>query len=478
MNASRYRWWFAGVLALASALRCAEALRRPLDVDEGLSLSIAVRPLADEVHFLRYALDVHPPLAFFFIHLLYVLHVPVWGMHLAMVVLGVFSVALLMAIVARWATPQAALGAGFVAACMPSLVLYDGWIRMYAPFQALTMLGWWLLSVVVAQPDARRRTAAWACWALSAAAAAYTFYLAAPTFLAQFVYAATRSVRTAIAAAIAAVVAALLWLPQLSTFLFQLHIGGGLNYGGLRTDLADALWQLPSQATIDPHVEGWPSEAAAAFTWLWAIAAFVAAWSSTRRTMLPWLALPAIVTLVASFALGKLLYVDRYYLPFVYALAAWTGVAATAWAARWRPAVAIGGGLACALAAAGTAFAFDPAFYTADWPAVVAALDARARPADLVVFEQGPGYWAFQFYQGRRHYDVWQVSTPQDIDWAIAHVDPFPRVWLIGSSLRGVDPQLRLLDHLERRYKLGYFEESVRALPSEDVEIGLFVRGR
>lgn len=476
MNAARYRSWFAGVLALAALLRCVESLRRPLDVDEGLSLSIAVRPLADEVHFLRYALDVHPPLAFFFIHALNAMHVPVWGMHLVMVSLGVLSVALLMAVVARWTTPQAALCAGFVAACMPSLVLYDGWIRMYAPFQTLTMLGWWLLSTLAVQTEPRRRAALWARWALSAAAAAYTFYLAAPTFLAQMAYAATRSIRMAGAAALAAAAAALLWLPQLSTFLFQMHIGGGLNYGGLRTDLADALWQLPSQATVDPHVEGWPSEAAAALVWLWAIAAFVVAWPSMRRTALPWLALPGVVTLVASFALHKLLYVDRYYLLFAYALGAWSGVAATAWASRWRPSVAVSGALACALAAAGIAFAFDPAFYTSDWPRVITALDEHARPGDLVVFEQGPGYWAFQFYQGPRRYDIWQVSTPQDIDWAIAHVDPFPRVWLIGSSMRGIDPQLRLLNHLQGRFRLGYFEESVRALPSEDVEIGLFVR--
>ena len=471
-----YRWWFAGVLGIAALLRCTEALRRPLDVDEGLSLSIAVRPLGDELRFLRFGLDVHPPLAFFFIHALNAGHVPVWGMHLVMAGLGVLSVALLMAIVARCAPPAAAVAAGLFAACMPSLVLYDGWIRMYAPFHVLTLLGWWLIVRVAGGIADSKRVALLCGWALSAAAAMYTFYLAAPAIAAQYLFAASRSRGIAIAAGIAAVVAAVLWLPQLSTFLFQMHAGGGLNFGGVQRDLADVFWQLPSQATVDPHVEGWPAETAAAIVWVWAAGAFALAWPSMRKTVLPWLGLAAILTIVASLALHKLVYIDRYYLSFAYALAAWSGVAAAAWAARWRPALAVGGAIAAALLVLGTAFAVDPAFYTSDWPRVAAVLGARATPADLVIFEQGPGYWAFQFYQGAQRYRVWQVSTPQDIDWAIAHVAQYPRVWLIGNGLRGIDPGLRLLARLQARYHPGYFEESVRALPSEDVEIGLFLR--
>jgi len=471
-----YRQAFVAVLALAAALRCCEALRRPLDVDEGLSLSIAARPIADELHFLRVALDVHPPLAFIFVHILTVAHFPIWAMHVVMAGIGVLSVALLMAIVARWSSGAAAIVAGSFAACMPSLVLYDGWIRMYPVYDALVLASFWLLTLLAQPLAARARPFLWAGWTIASAAAAYTLYLAWPAIAAQAVYALTRSVRFAGALAAAACVAFVLWLPQLPTFFFQIHIGGGLTFGGLQADLAHTLWQLPSQATVDPHVEGLASELAAAAVWLWAAASFAAAWRAMRATILPWLTAPGVVTIAVSLVLHKYLYLDRYYLLDAYALAAWTGVAAVSLAQQWRPAWFVTAALGAATAAAGIVFAVDPAFYTADWPHVARVLAARALPSDVIIFEQGPGYWAFSYYQGAAHYQVWQVSTPDEIDAAIAHVDAHPRVWLIGNSLRGIDPQLRLLRHLQMRYHLAYFEESVRALPSEDVEIGLFVR--
>ncbi len=251
---------------------------------------------------------------------------------------------------------------------------------------------------------------------------------------------------------------------------------GGLSLGWFQTHLALGLWLLPGQVTVATQLEGWPAELGAAIAWAWILAAFAYSWPQIRTTILPWLAAPAVITVAYSLLAHKLLYADRYYLLFVYALAAWTGVAISRLLRRSprRAALAMIG--AVALASVGCAYAVNPSFYTADWEHVAAVLRARSNPTDLLVFEEGSGHWAFRYYEGRPRHSALLVSSPGQIDDAMRIVDTRRRVWLIGSMIRGLDPNLRLLHHLERCCRLAYFEESTRLLPSEDVEIGLFVR--
>jgi hypothetical protein len=165
----------------------------------------------------------------------------------------------------------------------------------------------------------------------------------------------------------------------------------------------------------------------------------------------------------------------RYFLLSAYGLAAWTGVALDR-IAEPRRAALVGCAIGVPLAVVACAYGFAPAFYTTDWPHAAQIVRSLARPSDLLIFEPGAGNWAFRYYADERRDRILTVSTPSDIRHAIATLGGEHRVWLIGSGIRGVDPALTLPDALQKRFRLAYFEESKRALPSQDVEVGLFVR--
>ena len=456
-------------------MRSVDALRRPLENDEGVSLTIGSMPVGQALDFLRTG-DAHPPLFFIWLHAMESIHAPIWSIRLLMAAMGTLSVVLLMLLVRRWSTPQAAAVAGMCAAVMPVFVYYDTWLRMYTPFVCLSLLSFWLLSVLDAGPKSNvPRSILWAAWIVTTTAALYDLYLAWMVLGAQVLFAATRGRKMFLQTAVAAVVAALLWLPQVPTFVAQLS-GGGVSLAWNQSQLAANLWQLPGQATIVPQMEGTLADVGAVIAWLWIRAAFACAWPRFKNTILPWLAAPAVLTLGYSVLANKLLYLDRYYLLFSFALCAATGVAYATIAERWprsRIAIVLPG---VALVALGCAYALDPAFYTADWVGVTAALSERAEPGDLLMFEQGGAYWAFKYYASGLRNPILMVTVPDEIDRAMAVADRHRRVWLIGSELRHIDPDLRLLHHLESGYRLSYFEELTRMLPTEDLEVGLFVK--
>ena len=459
---------------MAAALRLVDALRRPLYVDEALSLSIGVLPIDRAMAFLRS--DFHPPLFFIMLHGFESAHAGIWAIRAIMALFGVTSVALLMAIIGRWSNPRAALIAGACAAVMPSLIFYDGWIRMYAPLDTLVLAGFWLVSLAATQ-DAGvwLRALRWLGWIAVMAAALYTHYLAWMALIAQLVFAATRGRRMAIGAAVAGVAAVALWLPQLPTFEHQLG-AGGVSFGWFGNHLAQGVWELPSQATVDPELEGVWAAIAAAVVWLWLACAFAYAWPRSKATILPWLLAPAAITVAYSVIGHKELYDARYYLLLAYGLAASTGVALDRLWEKTTRALVVACVAGAALAAVGCAYAADASFYTTDWPHVADVVRAHAQPSDLLVFQPGAGDWAFQYYFDETGHRVWRVSTPAEIDHAVAQIGREHRVWLIGSGIVGIDPGLRVLHALQQRFKLGYFEESTRILPSQDVQIGLFIR--
>jgi hypothetical protein len=466
----------ATVLALAFGLRLAAALQRPLYVDEGLSLSIASMPVGQELQFLRS--DFHPPMFFLLLHALETVRAPIWCIRTIVAALGAVSVGLLMVLVRQWSTAVAAIAAGACTAVMPALVFYDGWLRMYAPLDTLGLASACLLSSL-ATKTMRRSTVwlTWTAWVAAVAAGLYTHYLAWMELCAQVLFAATRSRAFFLQAAVAGAIAALLWVPQAPTFAHQLG-AGGVSFGWFQTHLAEGLWELPSQSTVDPLFEGWQTWLVAGLVWLWLLASLILAWPSMKSTMLPWLAVPALITIVSSLAAHKYLYDGRYYLSLDYALAAWTGMALQAYVRRRTVAVTAAVVLGLALAAPAAAYAFDPAYYTSDWPRAAAIVSGYGKPGDLLIFEPGAGDWAFKYYADQQSYRLWTVSTQSEIDRAVKLVDRERRVWLIGSGIVGVDPQLRLLTELQKHFRLAHFEESTRALPSQDLQVGLFVRSR
>ena len=462
------------VIAVAAVLRLVAALNRPLYVDEGLSLSIGAQPLAQALSFLQS--DYHPPAFFALLHALELLHSPIWLIRATVALVGTASVGVLMLIVRTCSTKRAAVIAGAFAAVMPSLIFYDGWIRMYSLFDLLCLVALLLISALAVGSGSRAsKLAAWASWIAVNAAALYTHYLEWMALAAQLAFSATRRWPFLAYATLSAIVAVALWLPQLATFQHQLG-SGGLSFGWFQSHLALGLYELPSQASVDPEVEGWQAVVIAGVVLCWAIAALVLAWQQIKRTILPWIAAPGLFTIGYSLMAHKYLYDARYFLLFAYALASWTGVALASMHARVRNASWVTFGAIAPPLIAGAMYAFAPMFYTGDWPRVASVVKERAKPGDVLLFEPGAGSWAFVYYADERPYRVWQVSTPQDIERAAVDVLEEKRVWLIGSGIVGVDPRLQILSALRSHFRLLYFEEDKRALPSQDLQVGLFVR--
>jgi mannosyltransferase len=467
------RYLVTAILTVAASVRLAAALRRPLYADEGLSLTVSALPVGQELDFLRH--DFHPPLFFLGLHSLESVDAPIWLLRVCVVLFGVISVALLMLVVREWSTWRAAVIAGAVAALMPSLVFYDNWLRMYSLLSALQLGAIYVLSVLATRSLGRaQRLWLWSAWIAVNAAALYSHYLAAMSLVAQVLFALAMRRRLFVQTLVCAAIAVIVWLPQFTTFAFQLN-AGGVSFGGFQTHVAMDLWQLPGQATVDPLVEGWAAQAFSVAVWIWIALALAGAWPRMKTTVLPWLAVPALLTMAYSLTAHKDLSDARYFLLSAYALAAWTGVAIDR-LSDVRKAVAACCAIGVPLAIVGCGYAFAPALYTSDWPRAAAIVRALARPSDLIIFEPGAGDWAFRYYADERTYRIVTVSTPSDIRHAIAQLDRERRVWLIGSGIRGVDPELRLPDALQKRFGLAYFEESKRSLPSQDVEVGLFVR--
>jgi len=444
-----------------------------LYADEGLSLTVGALPIGQELSFLRH--DFHPPLFFIGLHSLEAVDAPIWVLRCAVVLFGVISVALLMLVVRQWSNQRAAIIAGAVAALMPSLVFYDSWLRMYSLFSMLQLAALLAFSTLATRPaGGTRRVLLWAGWIAANAAALYTHYLATMFLAGQMLFVLAMRRGLFIQSLVCAAIAVLLWLPQFPTFAYQLN-AGGISFGGFQTHVAFDLWQLPGQVTVDPLLEGAAAQICSVLVWVWLVLALAFAWPSMKASILPWLVVPALLTMAYSLVAHKDLSDARYFLLSAYGLAAWTGVAIDR-ISDARKAVAFGVALGLPLAAMGCAYGFVPALYTSDWPRAAAAVRALAHPSDLLIFEPGAGDWAFRYYDDESTYRIMLVSTPSDIRHAIARLKGERRVWLIGSGIRGVDPDLRLPDALQKNFNLVYFDESKRLLPSQDVEVGLFYR--
>ena len=469
------RW---AIFGLAAALRVLPAVRRPLQVDEAYALHVATLPVDQILRVLR-DLDVHPPLFWLVLHALELAHVPDLALRLLAALLGVACVALLFAIVRLWHGERAALIAAFCAAVMPSLIFYDITIRMYGLFDCLALAGFWWLSVLYAHDDLRVswRRLAWVGWAACATALLYTQYLGFAVLAAQLIYAAAVRRDGFVRSAAGAAVAIGLWLPQLATFLHQLP-AGGLAFPGYEHHELQALFELAGQVTIGVQTHGAASFAVptAIVAWCWLIAAFALAAPGNARALTVWLFVPGLATLVYGLVAHKLLYVDRYYLLCAFGLCALTGIAVDRLRSRSKmsaPSAWIAG---AALFAFGCLYAAVPAYYTADWPAVGALLEARARDRDLIIMEQGSSFFPLHRMGALGRRPLILVLRRGDVDAAIQLSRPFRRVWLVLFQSGPVDPQERTLRTLAARSRAATTWEFPRSLPAEGASLVLLTR--
>ncbi|MDQ6780736.1 MAG: glycosyltransferase family 39 protein [Candidatus Eremiobacteraeota bacterium] len=476
MRSGRRLW---AVLALAALLRVALALLRPLQVDEGYSLQVAGLPLANIFQILR-TLDVHPPLFLLTLHGWLALHGSVVVLRVAFAVLGVVSVWLLYAIVRTWHGERAALGAALCAALMPSLLFYDVMLRMYAPFDTLALLTFFALSRLCARDDLslQHRRALWVLWAFATAVMWYLLYLGLIVSAAQLLFVALLR-RDALPRAVAGLGACTLaFFPQVPTFRSQLP-HGGLAFPFYAQHQLQALGELAGQATIAVQTHGaavWPV-LAGVLAWCWLALVFAMSLRERSASLVVWLGAPAMLTLVYAAIAHKLLFEDRYYLLLAYALCAWTGLALDRLAVRSREiARPIALVAAAALALLACLYAFDPAFYTADWPAVGALIQARSQPRDLIVFEQGSPFFVLKRGNSLGRHPLLVVLRRSELDDNIALSRRFDRVFLVLFQYGPVDPDGRFFAALRLHRQVRQAWTFARALPAENAVVILFQR--
>jgi hypothetical protein len=466
----------AAVLAVAAALRVYEAIARPLHVDEGLSLQLAGEKLSDALAYLYHA-DVHPPGFTVLLKLFLALHAPDVAVRVAMAAFGTLSVWLLMRLLLVWKMdPAAAIAAGAAAALMPSFIFYDGMIRMYAPFDAVVLASFLLLSIAIQRDDigigARRW--AWIGWSACLLLSIWLLYLGFFVIAAQLIFLIVARRDAFIRGLAGAAVAITAWLPQLATFEHQTP-RGGLAFAQQLGDVPTSIAVLAAQATIAPFAQGTLLYVVAAIVWLAAAGAFAVTLRRAGSTMLPFIALPAVLTVIASVLEHKALYLDRYYLIAAYGLCAWVGVAVAdvlrsdrAWT---RVGLAAAG---AALAAQALAYSVIPSNYTADWPAVASVLRSNASASDVFVFVRGTPIRVIDrtdLLAGRTYGGL---LSPDDVTATIDALRGRARIWYIEYQPFQVDPQLRVAHFLTATYQLGGQWYFPRDVPGESVHVALF----
>jgi len=470
--------WLLAVLALAAVMRLVPAVARPLQVDEAYALHVAAMTPSQIVHVLA-TLDVHPPLFWFVLHGLIWMHAPDLVVRVLAACLGVSAVVLLTFVVSTWHGQRAGLIAGLCAALLPSLIFYDITIRMYALYDCLALGSFALLSLLYTRGDlsVATRRSVWVLWAVSIALLLWTQYLGFTVIAAQLVYAGLVR-RDGLARSLGGLATAFaLWSPQLATFLHQLP-GGGLAFPSYAHHELGALWELVGQATIAVQTHGavvfvlWTSLIA----WGWLIAVLAVAAPRNLGSLAVWLVAPAVVTLCYGALAHKLLFVDRYFLVFALGMCALTGIAAdrlagAGAAGRWTAIAAV-----LALGCFGAMYAFDPAYYTADWPAIGGVMRAHGQPGDLIVLDQGSPYFALDRLGMLGGHPLVLVFRTDDVPQVVPLARPFRHVWLVLFQSGPVDPQGRILHDLATRYRPTGAWTFVRQLPAEGASVVRFER--
>ena len=474
-------------MVLAIAFRAVEVFRRAFQVDEGLTLYLGSLRIPDALAYLREH-DVHPPLLTLFVHTLLWMHLPDWSIRVLFVLIGAASVALVMAIVRLWSSDRAAVIAGFFAACMPLLIFNDSMVRMYTPFDAIALLSFYLLSLAVSRTYllVPKRRALWIGWTLCAIAMLYLLYAAFFVLAAELAYAFLIQRSAAWKVLAGCVVAVVAWLPQYQTFRAQLPLGG-VAVPGFAGHVGALIASLPEQATLQVPYRSIFGSILVAAVWIWVAIALWSTVRADRKSILPWIALPSLFTLVYSLVAHKLLYADRYFTMFAWALSCWTGVALSnirpqLWwssprgsrnAPQWLGnAVTL---LACAIILAfGMQHVTDPRHTTADWNAIGRVLHDRSRPHDLFVFEQGSPAFLYSrtdVLAGHPFVTVFSRRQPNRVLDIATHYD---RVWYIGFQAEPVDPAAIVLIGLQRRYLLLRYWRFENSLESEYVLVAQF----
>lgn len=166
------------VLALAAALRFYRLDGQSLWADEGNSVALAGRSLAEITH--RAAYDIHPPLYYYLLHFwVRLFGTSEFAVRSLSAVIGILLVGLTFLLGRRLFDPGVGLVAAFLSAISPFQVYYSQEARMYILLAALSALAMYcllkLMEAEAANPG--RRPSLWAgLYVLTNALALYTHY--------------------------------------------------------------------------------------------------------------------------------------------------------------------------------------------------------------------------------------------------------------------------------------------------------------
>jgi len=250
---------------------------------------------------------------------------------------------------------------------------------------------------------------------------------------------------------------------------------GGLAFSQLLADIPAAIAELSAQCTIAPFAQGLQLGLLAALMWIVFAVCLAATMRAASRTMLPWLGLPAALTIGYALIAHKALYLDRYYLIATYAVCAWASVTFAQARERWPQAARTIAFVAGAgLFAQGIVYAVDPANFTADWPAVERRIFAG--PPAAYVFDRGTPVHVFErsgMLAGRSYAGI---VSPAEADATVAALHKFPRVWYVEYQRYQVDPDARVIHYLIANYHVGGQWTYPRDVPGETVTVGYFYR--
>ena len=215
--------WLVAILVLAALLRLS-ALAKPLYIDEIVSITVAVQPLAEMAGVMR-QIDASPALYPVLLHAwLSLADADVWA-RLLSALAGILTVLVVWLIGRRYFSERAGLYAAGIAAIAPAHVHYSQYVRSYAFLGLFATLYLWCALDWFSERG-RRPAIPWWTVTLAAVGLIYTHYLALLVFVATTAVAVLHWRRSPCVVARwagAHVLAAVLFLPGLPLFLHNLE---------------------------------------------------------------------------------------------------------------------------------------------------------------------------------------------------------------------------------------------------------------
>lgn len=488
---------FVAILLLAAALR-AGALDKPFYVDEISTITVASQPFARMAETMR-EIDASPALYPVLLHFwIEIARADAWVRTLS-AVFGVLAVAIVGLVGRRAFGWRTGLAAAFVMAIAPAHVHYAQYVRNYSlfTFLAATHILLFIDWLDPRVPATRRRGALVLAVTV---ALLYTHYLSVLLFAGE-AFAGLwrlRDIRQRVLAwgGIVAL-GGVLFLPGLPLFLHNVAFDRVRN--AERPDpppLVRAIPNLAGELMVGQRNLGFDDPAVRRATLVAAAVLFPALWlfgvvrgTRARPDVVVILCAVSLVPIAIYLGSGRKLVAVRFFLPFApgYLVLLGHGLASLRGAVRWAAVAAL-----CIVSALPLAHFYGTYSWSYDHRAVARAMEARARPGDVVMVTHPYEAFYYRWYLGDRIPVRGLLFTPIDeqetyvikpaavrFEQARARIleaaADHPRLWLVGQSKRSfaadAAEEARIIAWMEATYRRA---DDLGALTGADPIIRLY----